>query len=61
MKSTSYSKPQKLPIAPASKWSNKLRVNSYDANGRPASCTDGERTLPAPEKTRHIVAFRDLK
>ena len=61
MKKTSYSPSQKLPVAPATKWSNKLRVNSYSADGRGASCYDGERTLPPPERTRDIVRLRDDK
>jgi hypothetical protein len=59
-KSTSYSPMQRVPLSPAKAWTNKLRVNSYYSDGRSASCFASEKTAPPPERTRHIVRFRDL-
>lgn len=60
-KYSSYGPPSRCDLAPAKPFNAaKLRVNSYLPNGQSASAFAGKRSAPPPEKSRHIVKFRDL-
>jgi hypothetical protein len=60
-KHTSYSPMQRVEMSPVKPAQfDKMRVNSYGPDGRPALTTDREQTKPRPEQTKTTQTLRDI-
>ena len=60
-KKTGYSPPQRIEPSPVKPWSNKLKINSYYADGRGCGPTDGRMTASSNYTTIDIVKLRDCE